>query len=105
MTEPNQADWNQKVCELVQASLGAIVPEIRMISLSRQDSLWRVTVVVDRLDEALREDIVEDIIAEFEALLTGPVVDGRVELAEGDLPIPAEPSRITYLRYEQGSGD
>jgi len=100
MTEPDLADWNQKVCELVQASLGAIIPEIRRISLSRRDSLWLVTVEVDRLDAVIEEDILDDIITEFEALQLGPVVSGRVDLVEGDLPILAEPSRTTYLRYD-----
>ncbi len=101
MKEPDLSEWNQRTVELIQASLGEIRPEIRMISLTHRDGLWVVTVTVDELDESLREDIEEDILTEFEVLVGKPdSMDGLIEVFKGQLRAPMLPGRAVYVRYE-----
>lgn len=102
MKEPDWAEWNLKTVELVQATLGLIRPEIRMISLLRGARGWRVEVIVDREDPDLRDHISEEILGDFEALQSNgrELESSSITVMNGGLTAPSPPGRAIYVRYE-----
>lgn len=92
--------WNFQVLMLVQAMLGAVTPNFRMVVLSCEDDVWLIRFY---LEENIDDDIgeVEDIICQYTAY-QGSDLKCRSEIFVGneDLPSLSEAERVVYRRKE-----
>lgn len=59
---------NKIVIMLMQALLGSVSPNFRMVSISFNSPVWKLQFVLEEENEVDREEI-EDIIAEFEVFM------------------------------------
>lgn len=92
--------WRLMIVSLVQAMLGAISPNFRMISISHDGSMWCICFFLERESEEDRIEI-EDIACEFESLQES-LIEYRVSIVVGDseIPWPKLPERVIYKRRE-----
>ncbi|MDA7021886.1 hypothetical protein ACQKDL_17895 [Pseudomonas bubulae] len=92
--------WNFQVLMLVQAMLGAVTPNFRMVVLSCEDDVWLIRFY---LEENIDDDIgeVEDIICQYTAY-QGSDLKCRSEIfvCNEDLPSLSEAERVVYRRKE-----
>lgn len=92
--------WNFQVLMLVQAMLGAVTPNFRMVVLSCEDDVW---VIRFYFEENIEDDIgeVEDIICQYTAY-QGSDLKCRSEIFVGneDLPRLCQAERVVYRRKE-----
>lgn len=94
------ATWNNTALSLVQAMLGAVSPNFRMVYLGHSEGRWNLGFVLAEDDETDREEI-EDIAFEFEALQDSAVeYDVTVRVASGPLDWPDPPTRVLFKRRE-----
>lgn len=104
MTPELEAENRQVLC-LVQAMLGLITPNIRAVALQmRPEGRVEAWFVVERDDPETTEDL-QDIIADFEALQTGPIVDVRILVDSRPFHELGLPERLVYCRKEAGCAD
>jgi hypothetical protein len=97
--------WNLMVLSLVQALLGAVSPNMRMVYLGRGESRWRLVFVLERDDAEDREEA-SDVATEFEALQARPIdYELQVIVSSDDLEWPDPPSRVVYRRRERDDLD
>lgn len=98
-------DQNKITVMLVQALWGAVSPNFRMVALSLSEPTWQLLFVLE--DECLadREEI-EDVAAEFDALLLGLDVgevrfDVQIKVSTEPLePLNPASWRMVYRRKE-----
>jgi hypothetical protein len=98
---PDLAEWNRQTVALVQALLGAISPNFRMVSLNYINECWSIRIVLSNDDSEDRSEIAE-IISEFEALQDGPIsckID--IDIESGVLAWPSPPERVVFRRREK----
>ena len=92
--------WNFQVLMLVQAMLGAVTPNFRMVVLSCEDDVW---VIRFYIEENIEDDIgeVEEIMCQYTAY-QGAYLKCRSEIIVGkeDLPNLSEAERVVYRRKE-----
>ncbi|WP_266160579.1 hypothetical protein [Dyella silvatica] len=92
--------WNGRVISLMQALLGTISPNYRMVSILYENDVWILRFVLEVQDEVDLDEI-NDTGAEFEAF-EGSDFDYqiRVEVFSGLLMMPSYPERVVYRRRE-----
>lgn len=92
--------WIFQVLMLVQAMLGAVTPNFRMVVLSCKDDVW---VIRSYFEESIEDDIgeVEDVICQYTAY-QGLDLKCRSEIFVGnkDLPGLCQAERVVYRRKE-----
>ncbi len=99
-TVPSLAEWNLETVDVMQALLGSISPNYRMITMDHDGSQWIFTFVLEHEDVEDREEV-EDFAIEWEALKDRPTSCTTVVLIEaGALAWPAPPTRVIYRRRE-----
>lgn len=92
--------WNFQVLMLVQAMLGAVTPNFRMVVLSCEDDIW---VIRFYLEENIEDDIdeVEDIICQYTAYQNSDLkCKSEVLVCNENLPSLSETERVVYRRKE-----
>lgn len=92
--------WNFQVLMLVQAMLGAVTPNFRMVVLSYEDDVW---VIRFYLEEKIEDDIgeVEDIICQYTAYQNSDLkCTSEILVGNEDLPSLSEAERVVYRRKE-----
>lgn len=100
MSAVSLEESNAAVLALVQAMLGAISHNFRMVSIVSDGRVWTLNFVLDSESADDREEI-EDIAAEFEALHdTGILLEVGVSICSDELPWPSAPSRVVFRRRE-----
>jgi hypothetical protein len=94
-------DWYVQLAHLVQALLGSISSNFRMVALSHDGVLWHLIFVIELDNNEDREEI-EDIGFEFSAL-QDTNVDYIIDLiVSGDpIPWPEESVRVVFRRRER----
>lgn len=99
-SEISDAVWVSQTLRLVQALLGTISENFRMVAISHDGNVWRLLFVLaeERADD--REEIV-DVGHEFEALQDVPIAY-EIDVAVTDRPIawPDSYVRVVYRRRE-----
>lgn len=99
-TSKSLSEFNLAELNLVQALLGAVSPNFRMVTLSEDDGMWKFVFVLEHEDADDREEIL-DVVSEFDALQSGPVEREVVITADsGPLEWPDPPARVVYRRRE-----
>lgn len=94
-------EWNLQALAVVQAMLGAVSPNFRMVTLGHDGQSWHLRVTLERHDEEDREEI-ENVVVQWEALQDGPrKMTVEVEVNNGPLTWPTAPTRALYRRREQ----
>ncbi|MGR3890395.1 hypothetical protein [Pseudomonas sp. 1152_12] len=92
--------WNFQVLMLVQAMLGAVTPNFRMVVLSCEDDVWLIRFY---LEENIEDDIgeVEDIICQYTAYQDSNLkCKSEILVGNEDLPSLSEAERVVYRRKE-----
>ncbi|WP_085711361.1 MULTISPECIES: hypothetical protein [unclassified Pseudomonas] len=93
-------DWNFQVLMLVQAMLGAITPNFRMVVLSRDEHGWLIKFYLEEDSEEDAEEV-EDIVCQYAAYQDSCLkCNWVVLLGAGELPVPAQTDRVVYRRKE-----
>lgn len=100
MTRLTEDIWVVQTLRLIQALLGAVSENFRMVCLSHDGSAWQLIFVLNDDNAEDREEI-EDVGCEFEALQDLPI-EFSVEVNVTHLPLewPKEPVRVVYRRRE-----
>lgn len=92
--------WNFQVLMLIQAMLGAVTPNFRMVVLSREDDVW---VIKFYLEKNIEDDVdeVEDIICQYTAYQVSDLkCKSEVLIGNEKLPGLSETERAVYRRKE-----
>jgi len=99
-TELERDTWVTQTLRLVQALLGAVSPNFRMVALAKEINEWRLIFVLASESSEDRDEI-DDIAIEFEALQDCPI-ELKVELVVSNQPIdwPSPPTAVVYRRRE-----
>ena len=90
--------WNFQVLMLVQAMLGGVTPNFRMVVLSREDDVWVVRFYLER---NIEDDIyeIEDIICQYTAYQDSNLkCMSEILVGHEDLPGLSEADRVVYRR-------
>ena len=98
--EPTNDVWAVQTLRLVQALLGAISPNFRMVAIAHDGHRWKLMFV---LEEDLVEDRqeIEDIAVEFEALQEKPIAyEVTVSVVTSRIEWPPQSVRVVYRRRE-----
>lgn len=101
----NINEKNMASIMLMQALLGVISPNFRMVAISFFGIEWKVGFWLEKEDEIDREEI-EDAIGEFDGLVLGmegppSKINVVTEICEGSLPrLDVSDWRIIFLRRE-----
>lgn len=99
-TESTNDVWAVQTLRLVQALLGAISRNFRMVAIAHDLNLWKLMFV---LEEDLVEDReeIEDIAVEFEALQEKPIAyEVAVSVSKNPMEWPPLSVRVVYRRRE-----
>ncbi len=98
--EPELDEWNFQVLMLVQALVGAISANFRMVALLRDGDEW---VLKFYLEENVEEDVeeIEDVVCQYTAY-QGSSLRCRSELIVGSEQLPglSDVGRVVYRRRE-----
>lgn len=90
----------QQALMLMQALLGAISPNFRLVSISEIEKRIIIRIVLENESEDDREEI-DDLTAEFEALQSCHVdFEINVEITKKDLEWPDEFTIVVFRRKE-----
>ncbi|TWC13362.1 MULTISPECIES: hypothetical protein [unclassified Pseudomonas] len=92
--------WNFQVLMLVQAMLGAVTPNFRMVVLSREDNMW---VIKFYLEKHVEDDIdeIEDVICQYTAYQDSDLIcKSEILVGNEKLPSLSETDRVIYRRKE-----
>ncbi|WP_350601225.1 hypothetical protein [Pseudomonas sp. 65/3-MNA-CIBAN-0223] len=92
--------WNFQVLMLVQAMLGAVTPNFRMVVLSREGDIW---VIRFYLEKNIEDDIceIEDIICQYTAYQDSDLkCKSEILVGHEALPRLSEADRVVYRRKE-----
>ncbi len=99
-SSPDLEVWNRHVLMLLQALLGAVSPNFRMIALGNEEERWKLIFFLERESNEDRAEI-EDVATEFEALQgTGIEYDVDVRITRDPIAWPAPPTRVVFRRRE-----
>lgn len=91
---------NKHVISLVQAMLGAISPNFRMVSLANDGAVWRLQFVLESDNTSDREEI-QEIASMFESLQDSRVpYEIDVTISSKEIPVSKAPTRVVYRRRE-----
>ncbi|OQR32239.1 hypothetical protein BWR15_20265 [Pseudomonas sp. T] len=94
------SEWNFQMLMLVQALVGAVSSNFRMVSLSCDDAGWILSFY---LEKDLEDDVeeIEDVVCQYTAYQDSNL-KCRYEVVIGDqsLPVLAESERVVYRRRE-----
>ena len=93
---------NRQTLALMQALLGSISPNFRMVTLEYDEGMWRLIVILEHDSSYDREEI-EEIKYDFLALQeTNINCEVRTEINDKHIPWPIESltKRIVYRRRE-----
>lgn len=92
--------WNQHTVALVQASLGAISTNFRMVSLALDNDVWKLQFVLET--EAIDDlDEIKEIATEFEVQTDFRIrYSVEVKIASDVIPWPSAPTRVIFRRKE-----
>ncbi|MEH0018420.1 MAG: hypothetical protein V6Z89_02145 [Desulfobacter sp.] len=86
---------------LVQALLGVITPNFRMVSVSEISKKIVITIVLEEDSKSDRDEI-DDLVSEFEVLQPKPInFDIEVEISTNELLWPNESTIVVYRRKEE----
>lgn len=97
---PSQEQWNLFTLWLVQAMVGAVSPNFRMVAVSNTAGVWQLLFILETEDEEDREEIA-DIATEVEAMQdTGIRYELEIRVTSEPLQLPALPTRVVYRRRE-----
>ncbi|NBF09197.1 hypothetical protein [Pseudomonas sp. Fl4BN1] len=92
--------WNFQVLMLVQAMLGAITPNFRMVVLSREGDVWVIRFYLERCVEDDVDEI-EDIICQYTAYQSSDLkCKSEVLVSNVRLPSLSGADRVVYRRKE-----
>lgn len=92
--------WNHQVLMLVQAMLGAVTPNFRMVVLSREGEEWVISFYFEKDVEGDIEEV-EDIICQYTAYQGSSLKCRReVIVSREKLPGLSEADRVVYRRKE-----
>lgn len=92
--------WNYQVLMLVQAMLGAVTPNFRMVVLSREGEEWVISFYFEK-DVADDIEEVEDIICQYTAYQDSSLKCRReVIIGREKLPSLSQADRVVYRRKE-----
>jgi len=98
--QPELDEWSFQVLMLVQALVGAISANFRMVTLLRDGDEW---VLKFYLEENIEEDVdeIEDVVCQYTAY-QGASLRCRSELVVGSERLPglSEVGRVVYRRRE-----
>jgi len=92
--------WNYQVLMLVQALVGAVSPNFRMVAISLEDGEWVTRFYLEEYDE---EDVdeVEEVMCQYAAYQEGELRSRyEVLVGSGRLPGYSEVGRVVYRRRE-----
>lgn len=90
----------ERALELVQATLGAISNNFRIISISEIDKGLKITIILEHESEIDREEI-NDIASEFEALQeTAIEYELETIITDSEIIWPPPDTIVTYRRKE-----
>lgn len=98
--EPTNDVWAVQTLRLVQAMLGAVSPNFRMVAIAHDGHRWKLMFVLeeDRVED--RQEI-EDIAVEFEALQEKPIAyEVTVSVVTRQIEWPPQSVRVVYRRRE-----
>lgn len=93
---------NRQVLSLMQALLGAISPNFRMVMLEYNNEVWRLLFILEQDKPDDRAEI-DDISTEFEALQEkGIEYEVIIDITDKDIPWPTHSftKRVVYRRRE-----
>jgi hypothetical protein len=97
---PTLEQWNLFTLSLVQAMLGAISPNFRMVAVSNTAGVWHLLFVLESEDEQDREEIA-DIATEVEALQDAAIrYKLEIRVTSEPFTLPGPPARVVYQRRE-----
>ena len=97
---PEFAAENAQVVNLVQAMLGLVSPALRLVTLEvAPGGIVTIRLLLEHDEPDDIEDI-EDIIFEFEALQSGPVVKSQILFDSRPISEIGFPGRMVYCRKE-----
>ncbi|BCA63611.1 hypothetical protein HMP09_2845 [Sphingomonas sp. HMP9] len=97
---PSLDDWNRQSVNVMQAMLGMISPNFRMVTLDHDGTQWIIGFVLESVNAEDREELA-DFEAEWDALQSGPTPrDLQVSFTAGSLAWPSAPTRALYRRRE-----
>ncbi len=94
---------NQEVLALVQALLGSISPNFRVVMLEYKNEIWRLIFILEQDKADDREEIVVDITTAFEACHEkGVEYEVAIEITDKDIYLPKQTltRRFVYCRKE-----
>ncbi len=85
---------------LIQATLGAISPNFRLVSIKEVDKLLMITIILERQSDPDLEEI-DDIACEFEALHENPI-EYEIEtiITDSEITWPSYDTIVIYRRKE-----
>lgn len=99
-------DKNKVTVMLVQALLGAISPNFRLVAIELTEPSWQLLFVLEKEDNHDREEI-EDVVGEFDGLLLGLSNVGthnflvNILVSDKELPVLNPSSwRVAFRRRE-----
>src|SRR5262249_21858875 len=93
-------EWNSTTLALVQALLGAVSPNFRMVALFADGDVWRLQFTLET-DNALDREEIDDIASEFEAQHSSNVeYEVETKVTTGHIAWPAFPARVVFRRKE-----
>ena|ERR1700761_6591346 len=97
---PDLQEWNLQSLAVIQAALGTISPNFRMITLDHDGLEWVIGFVLSEESVEDTEEI-EDFGTEWDALQGGPTAR-RIEVSISAEPLQWPPSttRVLYRRRE-----
>lgn len=100
MSAPSLESWNHQVLMLVQALLGAVSPNFRMVTLGHDGHRWQIRFYLQE-DRAEDREEIADILSEFDAFQSQGVEYGtEVQVTAVELPQPLATERMVYRRRE-----
>ncbi|MDF9755866.1 hypothetical protein ACVWY1_002290 [Pseudomonas sp. TE6288] len=93
--------WNYQVLMLVQALVGAVSPNFRMVSISFEGEEWVTRFYLEEYDEEDVDEVV-DVMCQYAAYQDGDLKSRyEVLVGSGRLPGYSEVGRVAYRRRER----
>lgn len=97
---PTLEQWNLLTLSLVQAMLGAISPNFRLVAVSNTAGVWQLLFILESESEEDRDEI-SDIATELEALQDAAIrYELEIRVTSEPFTLPSPPARVVYRRRE-----
>lgn len=98
--DPNLAEWNSAVISLVQAMIGAVSANFRMVALQRAGDVWHVKYWLEA-ESAVDRGEIEDIDFEFANFMNDALTSFEIAVTGDEvLLLPDPPTRTVFRRRE-----